>query len=123
MIKVDEISYPHLTVTSLRRAVRFEERGGGGETLSGERVRDAGGARYEYTLTLRPGIGGAEEYGALFNALSVDTVHTVSFPWGRSEKQFRAHVASLTDSVTRYEPDGSAIFGDMKAVFRAVNLV
>ncbi len=123
MITVDSVSYPQLSVTELRRTVTMEERGGGGDTLSGKYLRDAGGARYRYDLVIGCTDGGSDGYDALFDVLAVDTVHEVILPWGGTVKQFKAHVTALSDMISRFHPNGTPIFSGMHVTFRAESLI
>lgn len=102
MITLDGTEY-RVHVIYPSRVLSFEivEGSNSGQSLNYREIRDIGGTRYNYTMTVQPDPAHPEDFDALYYAISAPVAsHMVTMPFGQDVITFEAVVRS--GSITDY---------------------
>ena len=108
------ISYPS-------RIMEFElvEGANSGVALDFSEIRDIGGTKYKYTMSVMPNPQSPDDFDKLIDCISAPVAcHTVKMPYGQSWIEFNAIIRS--GSVIDYGVKGAQrIWGDLQISFDA----
>lgn len=106
-------------ITYPSRVLSFEivEGQNSGVALDYSEIRDIGGTKYSYNMTVRPNPQAPEDFDALVDVLSAPMAsHSVRMPYGQSYLEFDAIIRS--GSVTDYGVKGQRrIWNDLQLNF------
>lgn len=120
-ITVDGIHYRvHVTYGSMERAFQLIEGDNAGMMLTGRQTRDILGTGYSYSMTFEQDPANADDYDALFEALSdpVDS-HSITVPYGQRTITFQAMVESGSD-IFRGTVGGVKKWAGLKVNFKPI---
>lgn len=118
LFKIDGRGFSGVGVESLKRSFRIPDGTNAGDMLSGDYERDLVGTYYDYDLVITTSDLSANEYDALFEALSAPVnSHMVEMPYGMTSITFEAMIEGGDDELIPM--DDGTWWGNLNVTIRA----
>lgn len=118
LFKIDGKGFSGVGVESLKRSFRIPDGTNSGDMLSGDYERDLVGTYYDYDLVITTSDLSANEYDALFEALSAPVnSHMVEMPYGMTSITFEAMIEGGDDELIPM--DDGTWWGNLNVTIRA----
>jgi len=118
---IDGTPYPGVFVrTPIKRKATVRDGGNAGYTISGAYSRDVKGTYYTYSMTLDCMSVSADDYTALYQALTAPVnAHTVTVPYNQTTLQFIAMISTVSDNLVKRH-NGINIWRNLTVTFTAI---
>ena len=98
-LKVDGTVYD-VHIVAIKRSADVLDGPNSGRSTNAVMVRDILGTFYNYSVEIDSDALTAEEYDALYEALTApEDYHTIEMPYGQTIKRFRAYVSKVDDEL------------------------
>ena len=99
-ITLDNVTYPHIHVVSIKRSFSVLDGENAGRVMTGKMERDIIGTYYNYSMEVDADDATPSEYDAFYETISApNDDHTITVPYAQTTKTFKAYVTNGTDEL------------------------
>lgn len=99
-IKIDNVTYPHIRVMSIKRNFSVLDGEAAGRIMTGRMERDIIGTYYNYEFEIDSDESDAAEYDAFYEVISAPVdFHTIVVPYGQQTLTFEAYISGGSDEL------------------------
>lgn len=99
-ITVDNVIYPNIIVTSIKRSFSVLDGPAAGRVMTGKMERDIIGTYYNYSFEIDASDASPAEYDAFYEVISSpQDSHTVIVPYAQTTLTFEAYVSNGDDEL------------------------